>query len=137
MSDVLPDPLGPRMTHRSSRSTRQVRSRSTSRSPFRRLTRSTHTAGSWGMAARVCQARSVAKVEQLWRFPVKSMQGTPFESGELGRHGFEGDRRWGVVDVESGKALSAKTVGKLLEASAVLAPDRESVEVTLPSGSVV
>src|SRR5438477_10632102 len=77
----------------------------------------------------------MASVTQLWRYPVKSMQGAQFESGQLGVSGFDGDRRWGVVDEESGKVLSAKTVAELLEASARLCEDGESVEVTLPTGA--
>jgi uncharacterized protein YcbX len=75
----------------------------------------------------------MASVAELWRFPVKSMQGAPFTSGDLGPSGFEGDRRWGVVDQESGKVLSAKTVGELLLAFADL-DDDGGVTVTLPSG---
>jgi uncharacterized protein len=78
----------------------------------------------------------MASVTQLWRYPVKSMQGAQFESGELGVSGFGGDRRWGVVDEESGKVLSAKTVAELLQASARLCEDGESVEVTLPTGAM-
>jgi uncharacterized protein YcbX len=76
----------------------------------------------------------MATVAQLWRFPVKSMQGAPFERGELGSSGFDGDRRWGVIDEESGKVLSAKTVGQLLEASAELDAAGSGVTVSLPTG---
>ena len=40
----------------------------------------------------------VAIVGGLWRYPVKSMQGSPVERIELGLGGVEGDRQWGIVD---------------------------------------
>jgi uncharacterized protein YcbX len=73
------------------------------------------------------------KVEQLWRFPVKSMQGTAVEELVVGANGVEGDRRWGVVDPAAGKVLSAKRWPPLLLASA--RDDGGTVTVTLPDGS--
>jgi uncharacterized protein len=68
----------------------------------------------------------------LWRHPVKSMQGEAVEHADLGSSGMPFDRRWGVVDVETGKVLSAKREGKLLMAAARLAG--ETPEVRLPDG---
>jgi len=62
---------------------------------------------------------------------VKSMQGEAIEHAELGAGGLPFDRRWGVVDVETGKVLSAKREGKLLMAEARLAG--EAPEVRLPN----
>jgi uncharacterized protein YcbX len=75
---------------------------------------------------------SGATISALWRHPVKSMQGERVKGGELGPSGLPFDRRWGVVDVASGKVLSAKREGKLLEAAARLAGD--AVQVRLPDG---
>lgn len=72
------------------------------------------------------------RVVGLWRHPVKSMQGEAVEHDELGALGLPFDRRWGVVDVETGKVLSAKREGKLLMAAARLAGD--TPEVRLPDG---
>jgi len=72
------------------------------------------------------------RVAALWRHPVKSMQGESIERAELGASGLPFDRRWGVVDVESGKVLSAKREGKLMMAAARLAG--EAPEVRLPGG---
>ena len=41
--------------------------------------------------------RSVGRVTELWRFPVKSMAGEQLEEAKLGWHGFAGDRRWAFV----------------------------------------
>jgi len=76
-----------------------------------------------------------ATVGGLWRYPVKSLQGTPVEQVELGAAGVEGDRRWGIVDVENDKVLTAKRWPALLEASADLGDDGEGVVLTLPDGA--
>ena len=73
-------------------------------------------------------------VREIWRFPVKSMRGERIESGEVTEQGLAGDRRWGLVDGETGRVLSAKREGRLLEARAVL-PDASGVPlVALPDG---
>jgi uncharacterized protein YcbX len=73
-----------------------------------------------------------ARVVGLWRHPVKSMQGEAIERAELGPSGLPFDRRWGIVDVETGKVLSAKREAKLLMAAARLVG--EAPEVRLPDG---
>lgn len=75
------------------------------------------------------------KVVQLWRYPVKSMTGERVTETAVHATGFEGDRRWGVVDRETGRVLTAKREKRLLFASAHLsAPDH--VEIRLPDGSL-
>ena len=72
------------------------------------------------------------RIVGLWRHPVKSMQGESIGQAELGVSGLPFDRRWGVIDVDTGKVLSAKREGKLLMAAARLAG--EAPEVRLPDG---
>ncbi len=72
------------------------------------------------------------RVSSLWCYPVKSMQGEErnellFEAG-----GVEGDRQYGVLDVEANTVLSAKREGRLLDAAASLAGGE--LLVTLPDG---
>jgi uncharacterized protein len=76
----------------------------------------------------------VGTVTQLWRYPVKSMQGTPVEAVTVGPGGVDGDRAWGVVDLAAGKVLSAKRWPTLLLASAAAADDG-TVTITLPDGA--
>lgn len=76
----------------------------------------------------------IGTVAQLWRFPVKSMQGGPVVELDLGTSGAAGDRGWGVVDPAAGRVLSAKRWPALLEASATIDADGV-VTVTLPGGS--
>lgn len=61
----------------------------------------------------------MSTIEQLWRYPVKSLQGEQLTSTEV-TDVIPGDRAWGIFDNESGQLLSAKRVPKLLEGSANL-----------------
>jgi uncharacterized protein YcbX len=51
---------------------------------------------------------TVGTVEELWRFPVKSMLGERLSSAELGEAGIVGDRAYAIRDKVSGKIASAK-----------------------------
>jgi uncharacterized protein YcbX len=76
----------------------------------------------------------VGTVAELWRYPVKSMQGERVERLELAPGvGAVGDRTLAVVDRSIGKVLSAKLHAPLLDASARVEGD--DVVVTLPDGS--
>src|SRR4051794_15738222 len=76
---------------------------------------------------------AVGTVAQLWRYPVKSMQGEPVERLEMGPGGAAGDRVLAVVDPAAKKVLSAKRYAELLLASARQVGD--GVVVALPDGS--
>jgi uncharacterized protein YcbX len=75
----------------------------------------------------------VGTVSQLWRYPVKSMQGEAVDQLTIGPGGPEGDRVLAVVDPDARKVMSAKRHADLLLASARL--DGERVVVTLPDGT--
>lgn len=68
-----------------------------------------------------------ATVEQCWRYPVKSLQGTPLDGVVVEQGGVVGDRAWGFIDTESGALLSAKRAKALLDAvgsdTGVVLPD--------------
>lgn len=53
---------------------------------------------------------AVGSVTALWRFPVKSMTGEQLEQAELTRQGFVGDRAYALIDANTGKLVSAKSV---------------------------
>lgn len=74
------------------------------------------------------------QVLELWRYPVKSLQGEMLDEARVGRHGIEGDRRFAIYDCETGFGLTARRVPELLFASARLREDG-SAEITLPDGS--
>src|SRR5262245_7938531 len=60
----------------------------------------------------------VGTVAAITRYPVKSMQGEALPSATLGPLGIDGDRQWGIVDLDSGHVLTGKRTGQLLDASA-------------------
>lgn len=83
-------------------------------------------------------------VTQLWRYPVKSMGGTPVDEVRFDRRGVHGDRLWAVRDLERGVTASARKVPALLGCSAryVSEPGPDAgpgnapeVIVTLPDGT--
>ncbi len=78
------------------------------------------------------------RVTELWRYPVKSLQGERVTAAALTRRGLAGDRGWALFDPGTGLGLTARRVPALLHASARLvdgaAPAR-GVAITLPDGS--
>jgi len=75
------------------------------------------------------------RVLELWRYPVKSMQGEQLQEAEVGLEGLVGDRGWALFDVETGLGLTARRVPDLLFAAGRLRTDGD-VEVVLPDGTV-
>jgi uncharacterized protein YcbX len=74
-------------------------------------------------------------VLELWRYPVKSLQGERLESAEIGDEGIAGDRQWALFDQETGFGLTARRVPDLLFGAARLRADG-GVEIVLPDGTV-
>ncbi len=74
-------------------------------------------------------AVDLGTVSELYRYPVKSMQGQGADSLRIGPDGVEGDRSWALIDVESGKLKSAKRWSKLLLA------ETDNEAITLPDGT--
>ena len=75
------------------------------------------------------------QVDELWRYPVKSLQGERLTGAEVGPEGLAGDRQWALFDVGTGLGLTARRVPDLLFLTGRLSPDGR-VEVVLPDGSV-
>jgi uncharacterized protein YcbX len=74
-----------------------------------------------------------AAVAQVWRYPVKSMQGESPEVLDLGGDRVPLDREWGVRDSETGRVLTARSEPRLLLAAARIV-DGDRVCITLPDG---
>ena len=74
-------------------------------------------------------------VSELWRHPVKSLQGELLDEVAVENSGLLGDRKWGIVDQESGMVLTARRVPSLLLASARLTS--AGVAIALPDGEVL
>ncbi len=73
------------------------------------------------------------RVLELWRYPVKSMQGERLDQAEIGPLGVEGDRHHAVVDAETRVSLSAKRYAELLLCRARTIAGQ--VMIHLPDGS--
>jgi uncharacterized protein len=55
---------------------------------------------------------TLSTVATLWRYPVKSMMGEELNGAEITANGLLGDRAYALVDVETGKVISAKNPKK-------------------------
>jgi uncharacterized protein YcbX len=73
-------------------------------------------------------------ITEVWRYPVKSMQGELLRSVEVDATGIDGDRRWAVLDRGTGRVLSARKTPELLAAAAQLRSDGQPI-LTLPNGT--
>lgn len=74
------------------------------------------------------------RVVELWRYPVKSLQGERIEAVAVRAGGLDGDRQFAIFDVASGLGLTGRRVPELLFASARLRDDG-GVDITTPDGS--
>ncbi len=88
----------------------------------------------------------VGTIDALWRFPVKSFKGEKLDQVEFDKQGVLGDRAYALIDKETGKVVSAKSVKlfpELLNCSAVylhppqLGQEIPSVQITLADGTTV
>jgi uncharacterized protein YcbX len=75
------------------------------------------------------------RVLELWRYPVKSLQGERLAEAAIDALGIAGDRRWALFDRDTGLGLTARRVPELLFGSARIRADG-GVEVVLPDGTV-
>jgi uncharacterized protein len=81
----------------------------------------------------------VARVLELWRYPVKSMLGEPLAQIEIESDGVVGDRAFAVYDPEADAFASAKSVrrfGQLFLHQASLGDDG-AARITFADGTVV
>ena len=83
------------------------------------------------------------RISQIWRHPVKSMEGERIERALIGANGIPGDRAWAVRDEERGGIRGAKKIPRLMECRARYASEptasgaAPAPEITLPGGAVV
>jgi uncharacterized protein YcbX len=82
-------------------------------------------------------------VEQLWRYPVKSMMGERLSATDVTPLGVLGDRGWATRDERRGGIRGAKKIGPLMQLAAryeeepTAAAPTPHVRITLPDGSEV
>lgn len=78
------------------------------------------------------------RIEQIWRYPVKSMIGESVPEAEVAPTGVVGDRMWATRDHVRGGIRGAKQLGGLMRLAARY-PDGPGgpVEITFPDGATV
>ncbi len=88
----------------------------------------------------------IGSVASLWRYPVKSMMGEEIRFTEIADRGILGDRAYALVDIETGKIVSAKNPRKWPNLFSYYSSYLETpqgsnnippVRMTLPSGAMV
>src|SRR6266576_1414846 len=88
----------------------------------------------------------VGSVATLWRFPVKSMAGEQLQDAEVTERGVLGDRAYALIDKDTGKVVSAKSVRlfpNLLDCKAAFVEpphrggDLPPVQILLPDSTTV
>jgi uncharacterized protein YcbX len=86
----------------------------------------------------------VGSVAGLWRFPVKSMRGEQLREADVTEQGILGDRAYALIDKDTGKVVSAKSVKlfpNLLNCKAAFVEpgrregDVPAVQIALPDGT--
>jgi uncharacterized protein YcbX len=75
------------------------------------------------------------QIAELWRYPVKSLQGERLDAVAVTADGLDGDRQFAIYDLESGLGLTGRRAPELLFASACMRADG-TAEITLPDGSL-
>jgi uncharacterized protein YcbX len=92
------------------------------------------------------QANPHDSVVALWRYPVKSMMGEELNAADVTGRGLLGDRAYALIDVETGKVVSAKnprTWGNLFDfRAAFVTPPHDPgaippARISLPDGAQV
>jgi len=77
-------------------------------------------------------------ITQIWRFPVKSMQGETLSTAPVDHNGIVGDRHWCLRDVGSGRNLTARREpGLLFAAAKVVDLNPLQVEIAIPDGPTI
>jgi uncharacterized protein len=84
----------------------------------------------------------IGRVQQIWRYAVKSMAGERLDRCAVGTLGIPGDRGWAVRDDKSGEITNGKRIPRLMEcaASYVEPPDEVTgarVQIVFPDGTQI
>lgn len=82
----------------------------------------------------------VGTIREIWRYPVKSMQGERLDAATVGANGLPGDRAWAVRDEVRGGIRGAKKIPALMQCAARYPQPVDSspagpAEIVLPDGS--
>ncbi|OUS24762.1 hypothetical protein A9Q99_23495 [Gammaproteobacteria bacterium 45_16_T64] len=83
----------------------------------------------------------VGTVKEVWRYPVKSMQGQKIPHSQIAKFGVIGDRGWAVKDDDVGEIRGVRKLPKLLNYSAAYVTEPSAtmippVRITHPTGEL-
>ncbi|MBT3330604.1 MAG: MOSC domain-containing protein [Rhodospirillaceae bacterium] len=81
-------------------------------------------------------------VSEIWRYPVKSMQGERLDAAEVTGNGVQYDRGWAVRDTASGNIRGAKNIAPLMQCAARYLDGTDAglvphAQITLPGGDEI
>ncbi len=84
----------------------------------------------------------VGEIREIWRFPVKSMQGSKIDSCAVSKTGVLGDRRWAMRDEQRQEIQWGKLHPALMLCSAryreePTSDEIQQVDVTFPDGETI
>lgn len=78
--------------------------------------------------------KRLGEIREIWRYPVKSMQGERLDAVAIGERGLPGDRAWAVRDEVRGGIRGGKKLPALMMCAARTVADAGSAEITVPGG---
>ena len=76
------------------------------------------------------------RVTQIWRHPVKSMQGERLDATRLGPLGVPGDRGWAIRDEVRGGIVGAKKIAALMQCRARYVSEPRGDEAVMPAPEI-
>jgi uncharacterized protein YcbX len=85
--------------------------------------------------------QQIGVVQELWRYPIKSLRGESLTVAQITERGIEGDREWALRELDRGGIMSARVWAGLLQLRAVRADhggnDDAAVRIELPDGRML
>ena len=84
----------------------------------------------------------IGTIEQIWRYPVKSMSGKTLDHCAVGSQGIPGDRGWALRDEDTREITNGKRIPALMQMSARYRDEPANgrippVEITLADGTTL
>ena len=79
----------------------------------------------------------VGRIAQIWRHPVKSMQGEQRDAARVGKRGLPGDRGWAVRDEVRGGIRGAKKIPALMNCAARYLEEPGEDDTVVPVPEIV
>lgn len=84
----------------------------------------------------------IGRIQQVWRFPVKSMSGQQLTDCSVGPLGLSGDRGWALRDEKTKEVTNGKRIPLLMKCSARYREEPNNgsipqVEITSPNGATI